>query len=100
MLAPFWASRLGKTAFRARQASQRGGDVRCAVVGNRVTLAGSCAFYLQGEIEKVAAGGVSGRSAIHARPTVRAAWGTVIRTATTAGTRGIPRMRDHGPFGM
>ena len=51
MLAPFWASRLGKTAFRARQASQRGGDVRCAVVGNRVTLAGSCAFYLQGEIE-------------------------------------------------
>jgi PhzF family phenazine biosynthesis protein len=51
MLAPFWAGRLGKTAFRARQASQRGGDVRCAVVGNRVTLAGSCSFYLHGEIE-------------------------------------------------
>jgi predicted PhzF superfamily epimerase YddE/YHI9 len=51
VLAPFWAGRLGKTAFRARQASRRGGDVRCAVVGKRVTLAGSCAFYLHGEIE-------------------------------------------------
>jgi PhzF family phenazine biosynthesis protein len=51
MLAPFWATRLGKAAFRARQASQRGGDVRCAVAGDRVTLAGSCAFYLHGEIE-------------------------------------------------
>jgi predicted PhzF superfamily epimerase YddE/YHI9 len=51
LLAPFWAARLGKTAFRARQASRRGGEVRCAVVGNRVMLAGSCAFYLHGEIE-------------------------------------------------
>ena len=51
MLAPFWAGRLGRTAFRARQASQRGGDVRCAVAGDRVTLTGKCAFYLHGEIE-------------------------------------------------
>ena len=51
LLAPFWAARLGKTAFRARQASRRGGEVRCAVVGNRVMLAGSCAFCLHGEIE-------------------------------------------------
>ena len=50
-LAPFWATRLGKTSFRAYQASRRGGEVRCAVVGDRVTLAGSCVFYLQGEIE-------------------------------------------------
>jgi predicted PhzF superfamily epimerase YddE/YHI9 len=50
-LAPFWAGRLGKTAFLARQASQRGGDVRCAVAGDRVALTGSCAFYLHGEIE-------------------------------------------------
>ena len=51
MLAPFWARRLGKTAFRAWQASQRGGEVCCGVAGDRVTLAGSCVFYLHGEIE-------------------------------------------------
>jgi predicted PhzF superfamily epimerase YddE/YHI9 len=51
MLAPFWASRLGKTTFRAYQASSRGGEVRCGVADGRVTLAGSCAFYLHGEIE-------------------------------------------------
>lgn len=51
MLAPFWAPRLGKTTFLAYQASRRGGEVRCAVIGDRVTLAGSCAFYLHGEIE-------------------------------------------------
>lgn len=50
-LAPFWAGRLGKVAFLARQASQRGGDVHCAVAGDRVTLTGSCSFYLHGEIE-------------------------------------------------
>jgi len=27
MLAPYWAKRLGKTAFRAYQASKRGGEV-------------------------------------------------------------------------
>jgi PhzF family phenazine biosynthesis protein len=51
MLAPFWARRLGKTEFLAYQASQRGGEVRCGVAGDRVTLAGSCVFYLRGEIE-------------------------------------------------
>jgi PhzF family phenazine biosynthesis protein len=50
MLAPFWASRLGKQAFVARQASQRGGTVRCAVEGNRVRLEGGCVFYLEGEV--------------------------------------------------
>ena len=51
LLAPFWSGRLGRTAFRAYQASRRGGEVRCGVAGDRVTLAGSCAFYLHGEIE-------------------------------------------------
>jgi predicted PhzF superfamily epimerase YddE/YHI9 len=50
MLAPFWAPRLGKQAFVARQASQRGGTVRCAVEGNRVRLEGGCVFYLEGEV--------------------------------------------------
>jgi predicted PhzF superfamily epimerase YddE/YHI9 len=51
MLAPFWASRSGKQAFVARQASARGGTVCCRVRGLRVELAGSCVFYLEGEAE-------------------------------------------------
>jgi PhzF family phenazine biosynthesis protein len=51
MLAPYWASRLGKTAFRAFQCSPRGGEVLCRLRGDRVELEGSCVFYLEGEIE-------------------------------------------------
>lgn len=50
-LAPYWAQRLGKTEFRAFQASPRGGELRCRVVGDRVELEGECVFYLEGEIE-------------------------------------------------
>jgi PhzF family phenazine biosynthesis protein len=51
MLAPYWANRLGKTAFRALQASRRGGEVVCRLVGDRVELEGSCVFYMEGEAE-------------------------------------------------
>jgi PhzF family phenazine biosynthesis protein len=51
MLAPYWAKRLGKTAFRAFQASSRGGEIVCRVVGERVELEGTCVFYLEGEVE-------------------------------------------------
>jgi predicted PhzF superfamily epimerase YddE/YHI9 len=51
MLAPFWAPRLGKREFLARQASSRGGTVRCALEGERVRLEGGCVFYLEGEAE-------------------------------------------------
>jgi PhzF family phenazine biosynthesis protein len=47
-LAPFWAARLNKTVFRAFQASQRGGELLCRLVGDRVELEGSCVFYLEG----------------------------------------------------
>jgi PhzF family phenazine biosynthesis protein len=49
-LAPYWAERLGKTAFRAFQASPRGGEIACRLVGDRVELEGSCVFYLEGEV--------------------------------------------------
>lgn len=49
MLAPYWAGVLAKTEFRAYQASQRGGEVLCRLIGDRVELEGSCVFYLQGE---------------------------------------------------
>jgi PhzF family phenazine biosynthesis protein len=51
MLAPYWATRLGKTAFRAYQASSRGGEVICRLKGERVELEGNCVFYLEGEAE-------------------------------------------------
>jgi PhzF family phenazine biosynthesis protein len=51
MLVPYWAKRLRKTAFRAFQASRRGGEIICRLVGNRVELEGACVFYLEGEIE-------------------------------------------------
>jgi PhzF family phenazine biosynthesis protein len=51
MLAPYWAKRLGKTEFRAFQASRRGGEIICRLAGDRVELEGSCVFYLEGEVE-------------------------------------------------
>jgi PhzF family phenazine biosynthesis protein len=51
MLTPYWANRLGKTEFRAFQASPRGGEVICRLRGDRVELEGSCVFYLEGEVE-------------------------------------------------
>jgi predicted PhzF superfamily epimerase YddE/YHI9 len=51
MLAPYWAKRLGKTEFRAYQASHRGGEIICRLIGDRIDLEGSCVFYLEGEAE-------------------------------------------------
>ena len=50
-LAPFWAARLGRTSLRAYQASRRGGEIECRVAGERVELAGTCVFYLEGTAE-------------------------------------------------
>ena len=51
MLAPYWAKRLGKTTFHAFQASRRGGEIVCRLVGDRVKLEGACVFYLEGGVE-------------------------------------------------
>ena len=51
MLTPYWAKRTGKTVFRAFQASRRGGEMICRLLGDRVELEGSCVFYLEGEVE-------------------------------------------------
>ncbi len=50
-LAPYWSKRLNKTAFRAYQASRRGGEIICRLAGDRVELEGSCVFYMEGEVE-------------------------------------------------
>lgn len=51
MLAPYWAKHLGKTEFRAFQASARGGEVICRLKGERVELEGSCVFFMEGHAE-------------------------------------------------
>ncbi|HEV8137125.1 MAG TPA: PhzF family phenazine biosynthesis protein [Pyrinomonadaceae bacterium] len=51
MLAPYWANRLNKTEFLAFQASRRGGEVKCRLIGDRVELEGACVFYLEGEAQ-------------------------------------------------
>lgn len=51
MLTPYWAKRLGKTEFRAFQASPRGGEIICRLLGDRIEMEGSCVFYLEGHAE-------------------------------------------------
>lgn len=50
-LAPYWASKLGKNRFIARQVSKRGGSLICEVKGDRVTIAGSAVTFMQAEIQ-------------------------------------------------
>ena len=49
-LGPYWQDRLGKSEFVAYQASSRGGVVRVAVRGDRVTLGGQAITVLRGEL--------------------------------------------------
>ena len=49
-LTPYWSDRLGKTRHHARQISNRGGDLLCEQLGDRVGIAGRCAPYLEGLI--------------------------------------------------
>ncbi len=51
MLTPYWAERLKKKEFRAFQASRRGGEMLCRLVGDRVEMEGACVFYLEGMAE-------------------------------------------------
>ena len=46
-LAPYWQQRVGRDAFTAWQVSQRGGVVRAAVRGKRVTLSGQAVTVLR-----------------------------------------------------
>ena len=49
-LIPYWSRRLGKDALRARQISQRGGELLCENQGDRVTIGGRAREYMAGEI--------------------------------------------------
>jgi predicted PhzF superfamily epimerase YddE/YHI9 len=53
-LTPFWAQKLGKSSFFARQVSARGGELWTELRGSteqRVSIAGSAVPYLQGIID-------------------------------------------------
>ena len=50
-LIPFWAEKSGKNKLHAKQLSERGGELWCEYLGERVTMAGKCVFYMKGEIE-------------------------------------------------
>jgi predicted PhzF superfamily epimerase YddE/YHI9 len=47
---PYWASRLGKSSFTAKQLSARGGELTCELRGDRVVIGGRAVEYLRGEI--------------------------------------------------
>ena len=49
-LGPYWSAKLGKTTFRAFQASARGGEVGVRVEGDRVLLSGQAVTVLRGEL--------------------------------------------------
>jgi PhzF family phenazine biosynthesis protein len=49
-LAPYWASRLGKSKLSAYQASSRGGEVHLRLAGERVMLSGQAVTVMEGEL--------------------------------------------------
>lgn len=49
-LLPYWAAQLGRNSLHARQVSARGGELWCALDGQRVKIAGQAVLYLRGEI--------------------------------------------------
>ena len=50
VLAPFWAARLGRTTLHAHQVSARGGELGCALRGDRVALTGAAVVVGHGQL--------------------------------------------------
>ena len=49
-LTPFWADRLEKKNMKARQLSERIGELICELKGDRVLISGNAVLYMQGAI--------------------------------------------------
>lgn len=49
-LIPFWSNKLNKTTLTARQLSKRGGELKCTLNNERVTISGKACLYLEGKI--------------------------------------------------
>jgi PhzF family phenazine biosynthesis protein len=50
-LVPYWSRVLNKTTFKAKQVSQRGGEVFCELKNDRVEISGYAKKYFEGVIE-------------------------------------------------
>jgi len=50
-LAPYWAEKLGKNNFSAKQVSQRGGEVGLQLIADRVKISGKVVKYMEAKIE-------------------------------------------------
>jgi PhzF family phenazine biosynthesis protein len=50
VLTPYWANVLGKDVLQAFQVSNRGGELFCANLGERVKISGKAVLYLEGVI--------------------------------------------------
>jgi len=50
VLAPYWAKKLGFNELFAAQLSDRGGELHCALAGDRVRLTGQCITYASGDV--------------------------------------------------
>ena len=50
VLTPYWAAKLGRTRFHARQLSVRGGELWCELRGERVLIAGHARLYASAQI--------------------------------------------------
>ncbi|MDP4954149.1 MAG: PhzF family phenazine biosynthesis protein, partial [Flavobacteriales bacterium] len=48
-LTAYWSKKLGKNQLHAQQLSNRGGQIDCELLGNRVELTGKARTYLIGE---------------------------------------------------
>lgn len=49
-LAPYWATKLGKDIFKAKQLSARGGELICELYKDRVLISGKAVKYMEGKI--------------------------------------------------
>lgn len=49
-LTPYWSQKLGKEKLRAYQASKRGGELDCEIVGDRILISGSALTVIEGNM--------------------------------------------------
>ena len=49
-LTPYWSATLGRKKLKALQVSQRGGELICEDLGDRVKIAGKAVTYMEGEL--------------------------------------------------
>jgi PhzF family phenazine biosynthesis protein len=50
VLTPYWAEKLGRDRLSAAQVSERGGELKCVLAGNRVRLTGGSVTYAVADI--------------------------------------------------